>query len=115
MLSAQDILAAGYTGKRVGELIKWSKSWTKEEITQFLTDGTLPDYEKVVVQPNSTLDWFVNNHCVSTLLNSSIAQKRRWLNEGAVIMNGQKVMADEKMVQLTSLVFFPNGRTITML
>lgn len=40
MLTPQIILHHGFTGKKVGEILKNSKSWNQEQLEQFISDGT---------------------------------------------------------------------------
>ena len=108
-------MSHGIKGKRVGEILKLSKSWSEDEISTFLNLGLTPKREKVGISEGTVLHWFVNNPCVCGLLNSSISQKRRWLDEGAVVINGKKLKSEDKMPELESLVFFPNGNKITLL
>lgn len=121
-LTAQQVLSKGFSGKKVGEIIKWSKEWDEDQIQGFLSTGKIPDIKKdTAIKPWTCLWWFINNPCVKDLLGSSNSQKRRWLEEGAVVINGQKLGPDDPFPGydddkiITQLIFFPNGSTITMI
>jgi len=117
-LTAQDILKHGFTGSSVGQILKNSKTWTDEHIEHFKNTGEKPVFEKkdLSVKEGSVFEWFLNNPCVNNLLGSSKTQKRTWLEEGAVTINGKKVGCDDLFPDnLTELVFFKGSKSqITM-
>lgn len=116
-LTPHQIIEHGFTGKKVGEIIKMSKGWTAEQIAHFIQTGEKPIFDKQDWAPKegSVFEWFVENPCVNTLLQSSKSQKRRWLSDGAVLINGQKLWPDDPMPEIRSLVFFSGSQTqITM-
>lgn len=120
MLTSQDIMSHGYTGKKVGEILKYSKTWTEDQVIKFRQTGVRPTFAKkdLSIKLDSVLSWFVNNECVNTLKQSSITQKRQWLNDGAILINGIRVKPDDKFPwgKLNSLVFFNGSKhQITML
>jgi len=119
MLTAQDVLKHNFTGSAVGQILKNSKTWTTEQIDHFKATGEKPVFEKkdFSAKPGSVFEWFLTNPCVSTLLGSSKTQKRNWLTEGAVTINGRKVDCDTEFPEtLISLVFFSGSKSqITML
>lgn len=118
-LTPQDILKHGFTGSSVGQILKNSKTWTNDQIDHFKNTGEKPVFEKkdLSVKDGSVLEWFLNNPCVNTLFGSSKTQKRTWLDEGAVTINGKKANCDDVFPEtLTELVFFKGSKSqITMI
>ncbi len=46
---------------------------------------------------------------------ASKSEVRRWINAGAVHVNGERLCADEQIdFDVFSLVLFPNGRRVTL-
>lgn len=121
MLNAVQLLNIGFQGPQIGSLIKESKidGWTSEEIETFLTTKVKPLREKddFSIKEDSVLEWFINNPCVKDLLGSSNSQKRRWLQEGAVLLNGKRADCDDEMpTNINELIFFPSSKLkITMI
>ena len=119
MISPKNLLDMGFKGEIIGNIIKESKKWTDDEIQHFLSTKEKPvkEHESFSAKEGSVLHWFINNPCVNNLLTSSNSQKRRWLNESAVVINGIAVKPeDEFPEELHSLVFFPKSKLkITML
>lgn len=119
-LTPQIIMSHGFTGKRVGEILKNSKGWSEAQLARFIEVGELPVFPKkdLEVKEWSVLQWFIENECVRNLFSSSNSQKRRWLEEGAVEINGAKLGPNDPFPhgELRSLVFFYGSKfQITML
>lgn len=118
MLTAQIIIKHGFEGKKVGEILKNSKTWSAEQIQHFINTGKKPVFEKkdFSIKEGTVLEWFINNDCVKNLLGSSNTQKRQWLESGSVTINGTKLKSDDQFPEkLTELVFFKGSKSqITM-
>lgn len=118
MLTAQIILSHGFKGNKVGEILKFSKTWNEEQIQHFIETGEKPVFEKKdhSIKEGSVLEWFINNDCVKNLMGSSNTQKRQWLENGSVLINETKAKADDQFPdKLISLVFFKGSKSqITM-
>lgn len=121
MLNPQDILKHGFKGKQVGEIITQSKSWTPQEIQNFVESGVKPVFQKVTLIPNSFWEWLVKHEFFQGLFSrdtgdikiASNSEKRRWLENGNVRVNGFFPKADEIMAEdlpIWDLVFFPGGK-----
>jgi hypothetical protein len=111
MLNAQEIIAKGISGKRVGEIIKMSKQWTDEEKKSFLESGVIPERKenKFIVDENSVLRWMIEME--SFLPQSSNSEKKRMLDNQCVLINGIKVSHDDTIPPLIeSFVLFPENK-----
>lgn len=119
MITAQELLQAGWIGKDIGRILKDSKSWSDEDTENFRKTNKTPIKKSsdLALRYGSVLWWFITNPCVCELGGSSNSQKRRWLNEGAVHINGSSVKPDDDFPDtLISLVFFPKSNfKITMI
>lgn len=115
-MNAQDIMKKGFTGKKVGEILKQSKEWNEEEINSFLSNGTIPTRERVVMIPGSVWHWLCTNECFTGMFsrdNTGIAsnsEKRRWLESGNIRVNSEFPKPDDKLEPVWDLVFFPGKR-----
>ena len=109
MLSAQDVMKHGFSGKKVGEILKNSKTWSPEQIEHFKNTGEKPVFLKddLSIKEDSVLEWMIENSCVKGMFSSN-SERRRTLNDGHVEINGMKMKADDKFPfnNLKSLVFF---------
>jgi len=109
MLSAQDVMKHGFSGKKVGEILKNSKTWSPEQIEHFKNTGEKPVFLKddLSIKEDSVLEWMIENSCVKGMFSSN-SERRRTLNDGHVEINGMKMKADDKfpLNNLKSLVFF---------
>lgn len=114
MLTAQQVLSKGFNGKKVGEIAKLSKTWNEAQIAHFLNTGETPVFEKTPLAVNCVLNWMIGKQ--DFFPSSSISEKRRWLESGSVIINGQKMKPEEIVpIEIETLVLFPSGQTVTML
>lgn len=110
MLSANQIIEKGFSGKRVGEIIKMSKKWTLEETNRFLSSGIIPQPKenKFFIDENSVLRWMIEmEEFIPPMSNS---EKRRLCDNGCVLINGRKVAHDDTIPPLIeSFVLFPEN------
>lgn len=121
MLTAQQLLDMGFTGKRVGEILKMSKNWGEDQLNHFLSGGEVPQTH-ISMKTGTVWHWLSTDIFESfpsreTNGIASNSEKRRWLDNGAVLINGQAAKPDDYMSSfrpIKSLVFFPNGRRVTM-
>lgn len=123
-MNAQTLIAMGFVGKRVGAILKQSKSWSEEQTQEFLKTGETPVFDSVKMIPGSVWDWACNNVCLQNMFSietgntfASNAEKRRWFDSGIVLVNGTRPKPDDKLSdELKELVWFPgSSRQITML
>lgn len=120
MITPKNLLDMGFKGEIIGNIIKESKKWSDDEIQHFLLTKEKPVkiHETLAIKEDSVLHWLINNPCVNNLLQSSNSQKRRWLSEGAVVINGKAAKSEDVFPtgNLQSLVFFPKSQLkITMM
>ena len=118
MVTAKQIVAMGFSGKRVGEILKILNKCSPEEVEEFLNTGEVPKNPGSVKLTPGTVWWWLCHHpCVIGIKSASNSEKRRWLETSAVIINGTALKADDPMPDtVESLVFFPNSQLrITML
>jgi hypothetical protein len=112
MLSAPEIIAKGFSGKRVGEIIKMSKNWTEDEKKSFLESGIVPERKenRFIVDENSVLRWMIEME--TFLPPSSNSEKKRMLDNQCVMINGRKCSHDDTIPPLIeSFVLFPENET----
>ncbi len=124
MITVQNILEKGFTGKKVGEIIKESKSWNPAQIDTFLKSGLIPKKEFEKVEKGSILDWICTSEIFETMCSiegshsiASKSERRRWIENGSLKINGIKVgINDFVPMKIDSLVFFEgSSHQITML
>lgn len=119
MLTAQKLIAMGFAGKRVGEILKQSKTWTKEQTEEFLNTGLTPKVDSVKMTPGTVWHWLCNHPAFTGFRSASNSEKLRWLNDGSVIINDELAEPDDLIlscIPLRSLVFFPSSQNkVTML
>ncbi len=136
MLGPKELIELGIKpGETFGKILKQVASCaSKEEAKELATQIWLKHCrEKACVKQTSfkviegsVLEFLIKNPCFRGIASidtpntiASNSEKRRWLENGAVIINGDVVHPDDLMSDwgfLRSLVFFPNGkRKLTML
>lgn len=109
MLDAQTLMKMGFQGKRIGELIKSSKTWNQEQLNFFLETGETPVFEKTVVVDGSVLQWMIEKS--EFFPSSSNSEKRRLLEQSGVIINGLTKSSDDLVPPIVhSLVLFPGSK-----
>ncbi len=115
MLTVDELRKMGIEGKKIGPLIKLSKDWNPEEQDIFLKTGKLPEKESLSCKKGSVWDYLCNNPALAGWHSKS--EKRRWLVDSAVVLNGLRPKPDDICPdEITELVFFPNSNNkITML
>jgi hypothetical protein len=123
MLTPQNILDKGFTGKKVGEILKESKTWNAAQVDTFLKHGIIPKKEFERAEKGSILDWICNSEIFSTMCSiegshsvASNSERRRWVEKGSLKINGIKVgINDFVPMKIDSLVFFEGSHhQITM-
>jgi len=119
-LSAKQLLDLGYKGKEVGSILKSLKNASPQEVEHFLKTRELPKHEQICMLPGTVWHWLCFNECFDNFRGASNSEKRRWLENKSVIINGRPIGPDEacpwdKPEDLVSLVFFPSGTTVTMI
>jgi hypothetical protein len=71
----------------------------------------------------TVLDWLIDLHRVCKFQTregakfgiASNSELRRWCNQGALVINGEKITHDELMdFPIISIVLFPKGKRITL-
>lgn len=109
MLTAEQILKKGFSGAKVGELIKLSKTWNDAQIANFLQTGEKPVFDKIAREEGTMWDWLCEMS--SFFPASSNNEKRKWLEDGQVIVNGLVKKIDDLIPpKIESLVLFPKNK-----
>lgn len=122
MLTAQTIMDLGFQGKIVGQILKASKKWNEEQLVEFLFDKTIPPETPVIMVDGSVWQWicgplFENMFSIGSFNIASKSEKRRWLEQKCVRINGAVANRDDLVPEIIeSLVFFSGSKKqITML
>lgn len=118
-ITPQFLIKMGFEGKRIGEIIKLSKTWSKEQIEEFLNTGKIARPESVKIVEHSVWHWLCFNPLFKNFLSASNSEKRRWLEDKAVVINNENPEPDDLIIwffPIKSLIFFPSAKNkITML
>ena len=118
-MTAQDVMKWGFSGKSVGEILKQSKKWSNDEIQEFLQSGKKPECQKIEMITGSVWEWLCKHPCLQNLFSrdtgdikiASNGEKRRWLENKNVKLNGDFPSPDSLMPsKVTELIFFPGSK-----
>lgn len=118
MLTSAQLIELGVKpGPLFGQLLKCDTLEQAREILaqQPVKTGT---HTSKPPRPGSVLSWLLHNPCLQNMASvdcpgkiASNSEKRRWLENRAVQINGEYLSADDDMpYPIESLVFFPNGK-----
>lgn len=122
-LSSQDLIKAGIKpGQTFGKCLKCA---TIEEALALwnASQESKPKAEKKDVDWSGTaFEWLCTNPCFQNFASretpgthASKSEKKRWLESGSVLIDGKKIGPhDEVPDEFSEIVFFPNGRRVTM-
>lgn len=122
IMTSKELLEAGIKpGPLFGKALKCK---TIEEAKSLVELESKPKKKKkktLDVPQGSVLEWLLSfPFCPSSregdcLGKASNSEKRRWLDNNSIIINGKKVKATDPMPDFVwELIFFPNGRKVTM-
>lgn len=105
MITSSDLIAAGIKpGPLFGRCLKECN--TIEEALELVAANTKtkPIQQKVFMKPGSVWHWLCNNPCLQGLFSremqgkiASNSEKRRWLEQGCIVINGKTPKPDDLM------------------
>ena len=116
------LTSKGFAGQRLGEIFKQIKGMSFEEVQTFVETGEKPEKDSVLLREGTVWWWLCKNPVFENMASNS--EKRRWLETGAVELNGNRPEPDDSIVFhlgiepiIASLVFFPSSpnKRITMI
>lgn len=123
MLTSQQLIEAGIKpGQTFGKCIKCST--IEEALTLWNNSEESKPKEKKEKQDwtDTVWEWLCEHSHFQGMMSreqfgiASKSEKKRWLESGSVIINGQKLKPEDIIPnRIHSLVFFPSGNKITML
>lgn len=117
MLSSKDLINAGIKpGPLFGQILK-SCLTIEEALGIWEEQQPQKEHKTNKVINGSAWEFLINNPCLKGIPSlefsgtvASNSEKRRWLEQGAIIINGIKVKPDDIIFfPLTELVFFHNS------
>lgn len=117
-LTSKELIAVGIKpGELFGRCLK--ECQTVEEALRLVETHSPKKtlHEKITLIPGTVWHWLCTNDCLKGMFSREIAgkiasnsEKRRWLEQKAVVINGLTPGPDEIIDStITSLVFFHNG------
>lgn len=126
MITSKELIEAGIKpGELFGKLLKECQT-IEEAKTRWKTEKPVKKEKREFKETSqqSVLHWLISNDCLQSMCSrefpgkiASNSEKRRWLESGAVLLNGKVLKPDDIMVYpVVALIFFSSSnKRITML